>query len=155
VDNKNWESLQALASFRISQQNPEDAVLQLGLSYEIWKDMEPDDIDRPSYDARVVASKLMVELEAYEMGADVLESLLEDNDEDAETWYLAGFCYSHTDVYAASEYLVRAKELLVKQKVEESSIHKQVDDLMQSVSERLATMPPMPADNDASNEDDE
>jgi tetratricopeptide (TPR) repeat protein len=140
VDPSSWEALQALASFRISQQNPEDALLQLTRSYEIWKELEPEDIDSPSYDARVAASKLFVELEAYEMGAEVLESLLEDNDEDAETWYLCAFCYSHTDITSAPECLETAKKLLKKQKIEEPAIHKQVDDLSVTVAEKLASM---------------
>lgn len=104
--------------------------------------MEPNDIDRPSYDHRLAAAKMFVELEAYELGSEVLETLLEDNDEDPEIWYLTAFCYSHTDVHSAPEYLEQASNLLAKQKVNEPTILKQVDDLDKMIHEKIASLPP-------------
>lgn len=142
VDPHNWEVLQVLASYRISQQNPEDAVTQLSRSFESWREMEPNDIDRPSYDHRLAAAKMFVELEAYELGSEVLETLLEDNDEDPEIWYLTAFCYFHTDVHAAPEYLDQASHLLAKQKVNEPIILNKVDDLDKQIHQKIATLPP-------------
>lgn len=142
VDDRNWETLQAIASYRISQQNPEDALVHMKRSFELWKDMEPEDIDRPTHDARVAAAKLFIELEAYEEGSEVLESLLEDDDENAETWYLTAFCYSHTDVESAPEYIERAKELLTKQNITDPGIMKQIHDLTRTVEQKLQNMPP-------------
>lgn len=147
VDNANWEVLQVLASYRISQQNPEDALTQLRESFKNWIDMEPNDIDRPSYDHRLACAKMFIELEDYEFGAEVLETLLEDNDEDAEIFYLTAFCYSHTDVYAAPEYLEHASELLRKQQITEPAIIKQVEDLNKQIGDKLATMPPPPTES--------
>ena len=140
VDAENWETLQAIASYRISQQNPESALLHLQQSYAMWKDLDPDNIDRPSHDARVAASKLFIELEAYSEAAEVLESLLEDDDTNAETWYLTAFCYAHTDVESAPEYIDHTKLLLRKQNITDPGILKQVEDLTQTVTEKLQNL---------------
>ena len=117
-------------------------MLQLTRSFDAWKEMEPNDIDRPSYDHRLACAKMFVELEAYEIGAEVLETLLEDNDEDAEIWYLTAYCYAHTDVHSAPEYLEQASALLSKAKIMEPLILKQISDLEQKIQQTLATMPP-------------
>lgn len=142
MDNTNWETYQAIASYRISQQNNEDALEQMKKSYNLWKDLEAEDIDRPSYEARVTAAKLFIELEAYYEAGEILETVLLDNDEDAETWYLAAFCYSTTDVRSCPEYLENAKNLLTRQGITDPGIHKQVDDLMVKVAAELETLPP-------------
>lgn len=142
VDANNWEVLQVLGSYRISQQNNADALIQLTRSFELWAELEPNDIDRPSYDHRLACAKMLVELDAFETAAEVLETLLEDNDEDPEIWYLTAYCYSHTDVHSAPDYLDQASILLAKQKITEPTILKQVDDLDKKIHATIASLPP-------------
>ena len=46
----------------------------------------------PSYDFRAVTGRLLVELSQYEVAKGILKSLLLEDDEDTEVWYLFSLC---------------------------------------------------------------
>jgi len=155
------EALQLMASFKISQQNNEEALEFLERSRKSWIQAEPE--DRPPFDFRLQAAKLFIELEGYQHAAEILEMLLEEFDENAEVWYLLGFVETYTDPESALESLTKARELLVKTKCSEPEIFAQVDSQLQKVKEKIARLPPKPTttstldgeEDDEDNKDDE
>ncbi|KAI5839840.1 hypothetical protein DFP73DRAFT_518309, partial [Morchella snyderi] len=92
------EALQTLASLRLSQQRPTDAVAALQRSLSLW--LHPsspsaaadDDTNTPSYAARVNLAKLLIETQQYDSALDVLERLQLEDDQLPDLWYLGGWC---------------------------------------------------------------
>jgi predicted Zn-dependent protease len=87
LDNNNFEALQLMASFKISQSKKEEAVQFLTRSKDAWQLAE----ELPPYELRVNALKLFLELEQFEISASVAEDLIAENDCDPEIWYLYAF----------------------------------------------------------------
>jgi hypothetical protein len=65
----------------------------LRASYNLWKDLEPNDEKMPSYEFRVATSKLLLELQEWDWAQELLQSLLEEEDSVAEVWYLLSFAF--------------------------------------------------------------
>jgi len=136
LDPINTEALQLMASFKISQQNYEEALNYLIRSKNTWIDKAVEDM--PSYEFRTQCAKLCLELEQWETASDVLDLLLEEFDENAEVWYLAGFAYSFYEAEAALECLTKSRELLVSQNIQNPQILEQVDTCLSKVNQLLA-----------------
>lgn len=58
-------------------------------------------------------AKLMLELQQNETAAELLESLLEENDDVSEVWFLLATALSHFDVPAAIEPLNQCKAVRI------------------------------------------
>jgi tetratricopeptide (TPR) repeat protein len=86
------ETLQTLASVRISQLRVEDAKAALSRSMELWQDLPPEDPDVPDFAARISLSRLLIEVEMEQSALTVLERLIEEDDSSVEAWYLGGWC---------------------------------------------------------------
>ena len=66
------------------------------------------------YTARVQSGKILIELEEYDEATDCLETLLDEDDEVPDVWYLLGWAnYLHGKEYYsnARHYLHKAKEV--------------------------------------------
>jgi len=61
---------------------------------------------------QISATKLFLELDQYELAADVISIFLEENDEDPEALYLHSFAASFFDLELAEESLEKAKHVL-------------------------------------------
>jgi len=140
ISPNNFEALQLMASFKISQQNNEEALNYLKRSKEAWINVDAE--ERPPFDFRLQSAKLHIELEDYDSAAEILEMLLEEFDENAEVWYLLGFVETFSDPESALENLKKAKELLVKANCTEQEILHQVDSQIQKATEKVAKLPP-------------
>jgi tetratricopeptide (TPR) repeat protein len=71
-----------------------------------------DDINLPTYSQRISIVKLCIEVQLYEEALDFLQTLLADDDEDVDNWYLCGWTYYlMQDMVAAQEYLTKALEV--------------------------------------------
>lgn len=79
-----------LASVRLSQCRPEDALGSLTRSFSIWKDEPPTSPSIPTFVARLNLARLFVECEAYAEAIEVLEGLEDEDDEEFEVLYLLG-----------------------------------------------------------------
>ncbi|KAF2266946.1 TPR-like protein [Lojkania enalia] len=88
----NPESLQTLASIRISQLRVDDAKAALSRSMSLWKELDPDDPKVPDFSTRISLSRLLMEAEMEDDAIEVLERLVEENDGSVEAWYLGGWC---------------------------------------------------------------
>lgn len=86
------EALQTLASIRISQQRPADAVTALQRSYGLWSGLPADSADIPSYASRINLTKLLIETQQYDCALEVLERLQLEDDQLPDLWYLGGWC---------------------------------------------------------------
>lgn len=132
LDPNNVEALQTMASYKISQQNPEEALKFLKQSYEGWRDIDP--IDFPEFEFRVQTAKLFMELDDFKLAADILESLLNEDDEISELWYLLGFAEATIDPEHSLECLQKSRELLVATNCPEKEIFDQVDEQIKRVT---------------------
>ncbi|KAG8985581.1 hypothetical protein FRB94_003645 [Tulasnella sp. JGI-2019a] len=112
LDPDNPEVLRTLASVRISQQRNDEARVLVERSWVGWKDLEPGDINAPSTDDRLALAKLFLELEVYASSLAVIQSVLADNDQEAEAWYLQGLGYWEiSNAVAAGKAVVGVKEM--------------------------------------------
>jgi tetratricopeptide (TPR) repeat protein len=82
------EALQTLASVRISQQRPEDAVAAL---QRATAELGKADKELPSYAVRIGLARLLIETAQYESAIEVLERLQAEDDELPDLWYLGGW----------------------------------------------------------------
>eukprot|EP01125_Pyxidicula_operculata_P021385 TRINITY_DN8205_c0_g1_i1.p1 TRINITY_DN8205_c0_g1~~TRINITY_DN8205_c0_g1_i1.p1 ORF type:complete len:326 (-),score=79.94 TRINITY_DN8205_c0_g1_i1:45-989(-) len=153
IDSQNIEALQLMASFKISQQHPEQAIEFLNRSCQLWsKKLDPSEL--PPYEFRVQTAKLFIELEKYESAADVLDALLMEFDEISELWYLLGYCQSFYEPESAIDPLNTARELLVKENCQVPEIFGQVDACIKKVQEAIAKMPHNNIGGDEDGDDD-
>jgi len=91
-DETSPETLQTLASVRLSQEKKEDAQAALTRSMSAWKDLDPEDSAIPDFATRISLSRLLMEAELESNAMDVLERLVSEDDESVEAWYLGGWC---------------------------------------------------------------
>ncbi|OMH78701.1 UPF0661 TPR repeat-containing protein [Zancudomyces culisetae] len=81
---------QTLASVRMSQNNLEDAVLNLKKSVEMW---QANPQLTPSYENRISLARLMIEAQLYDDCLTLLETLQREDDQYVDLWYLYGWIY--------------------------------------------------------------
>jgi tetratricopeptide (TPR) repeat protein len=86
------ETLQTLASVRISQLRKDDAQKYLAQSMSIWKDFLPEDPRIPDYPTRISLARLLMEAEMEDEAIEVIERLIQEDDTSIEAWYLGGWC---------------------------------------------------------------
>ncbi|KAJ3385808.1 hypothetical protein HDU92_002837 [Lobulomyces angularis] len=90
----NPEVFQTYTSFLLSQNKPEEAQETVLKSMEIWFRENHEEMENvPEYNQRIALVKLLMELSLNEKALKVLETLQEEDDENAEMWYLYGWCY--------------------------------------------------------------
>eukprot|EP01121_Diplochlamys_sp_Union-15-3_P004966 TRINITY_DN15188_c0_g1_i1.p1 TRINITY_DN15188_c0_g1~~TRINITY_DN15188_c0_g1_i1.p1 ORF type:complete len:316 (+),score=56.84 TRINITY_DN15188_c0_g1_i1:32-979(+) len=128
------EVLQTFASYRISQCKNDDAIDLLTKSYNLWKDKGVGDLRLPSYELRLSTCKLFLELGKYQLASEILNSLLDEDDQISEVWYLLGYAYSFFDKEASMESLLKCKKVLQRENCKEPVIHQKVDDLLKHIS---------------------
>jgi len=62
---------------------------------------------------RVSTAKLFLELQQFEVAAEILVSLLDEDDNVSEVWFLLAFAYAHFDVPAAVQPLEECKRVRI------------------------------------------
>ncbi|KAL1642377.1 hypothetical protein SLS58_005451 [Diplodia intermedia] len=92
VHPNNPESLQTLASVRISQLRHDEARNALKMSMDLWKELKPEDPKVPDFPVRISLSRLLMEAELEDEALEVLERLILEDDQSVEAWYLGGWC---------------------------------------------------------------
>lgn len=106
-----------LASVRLSQCRPEDAVAALQKSFSIWREEPATSLTIPPFASRLNLGRLLVETEQYDEAIEVLEGLEDENDEDFEVLYLLGLvnwllAEKEADEKAKREAYIDAREVL-------------------------------------------
>jgi len=86
------ETLQTIASVRISQNKRDEARGYLGKSLNLWKDLDLGDTRVPDFPTRISLARLLMEAEMEDEAMEVLERLVSEDDSSVEAWYLGGWC---------------------------------------------------------------
>ena len=166
----NSDALQLKASFMLSAgKSPDEARECMKKSVGLWLGRRDDDDDDeasgrdenlvPSYSSRRSAVKILLELEEFELASRVIESLLDDDDEVIEVWYLGGWMYHLMgDEHRAESvaHLKRAKELGEKLGCDDVDMMQHVDELLGEIEEESEEEEEEEEDvNDDDNDEDE
>jgi len=125
TSSSNIDALQALANFRLIQNKNDEALKYLKLCFNVLNEtpvLHDDETDLSgSFEVRSNVAKIALELKQDEEALELIESLLQENDSNPETWWLAGNAYQRTgDVDNAREYLSKAKQMLDAKGVDHS-----------------------------------
>jgi len=151
LDPKNSETLQTFASFKISQQDKDAALKYLTESFQVWQKIS-DPTELPEFEFRVQTAKLFMELDNFRTAADILESLLNEDDEISELWYLLGFSLATLEPESSLECLTKSRNLLVRDKCPEAGIFEQVDEQIVRVKKLVEEYNSQPRENKNENE---
>ncbi|TFK95488.1 hypothetical protein BDV98DRAFT_608921 [Pterulicium gracile] len=106
-DPNNPEAQQSLASVRLSQNRPEEALSILLHAYASWRHLVPsilpsDDVPPPDASisplippipTRLAMTRYFLELGRYTEALEVIQSIMGEDDEEVEAWYLEGWCF--------------------------------------------------------------
>jgi tetratricopeptide (TPR) repeat protein len=88
----NVETLQTIASVRISQSKLEEARQYLSKSLKLWEHLPVDSPDVPDFPVRISLVRLLMESDMEDEAMEVIERLIKEDDSSVETWYLGGWC---------------------------------------------------------------
>ncbi|KAM8966666.1 uncharacterized protein RCH25_025319 [Pelodytes ibericus] len=149
------EALQLMASYLFSMEQIQEGKEYLLKSLAPWLPsmqkseedaLSPDssNVDLlesvlPPYESRITTAKLLTEAEEFELAAEILEGLLEEDDEVIQVWYLLGWvCYLQAKAPdeddalkdSARTYLRKAKKLYNKLKCDDSQLLEHVDQIL-------------------------
>ncbi|CAG5134769.1 unnamed protein product [Candidula unifasciata] len=150
ADGDNPEALQLKASFLLSKQEIEEAKELIKKSVSLWlPKLQASDTDTAGdaefdaveicpvpYSTRMQCAKILIEVEEYELSTDVSETLLDENDEVPDVWYLIGWAnyLQGQDYYGnARHYLHKAKEVYVKVKYQDLALLGHIDELLKEL----------------------
>lgn len=159
------EAMYLMASMRISQQRPADALPIIQKSYNIWKEKAeelhkgrleqeeeeenpyapPRDRDAeaaaiiPPYDTRHNTARLFIELGHYKDALAILEMLVMENDQSPGVWYTYAQAHMHTVNFTeAFECLATAKKLISREGTDDEELVEKVEKLYAEVKQKLA-----------------
>lgn len=140
------EPMQGLANLRLVQQKKEEADSLLKETYRRLNESCNDE-SLPSLEFRTATGKMLIEVERYEQACDVLEGVMQEDDENAELWFLVGTCYrAMDDLPNALEFFEKCQTMLNKLKkdlcnefyLEDQleSVNETIDELKHSIANR-------------------
>jgi predicted Zn-dependent protease len=96
---QNPEVYSTFASVRLSQCRNDDAKELLERGMNLWY-TEPEedkavvvDPSWPSFPSRMSLARLLIEVGSYDRALAIIETCEAEDDEDAQVWYLYGWCY--------------------------------------------------------------
>jgi tetratricopeptide (TPR) repeat protein len=150
ADEQNPEALQLKANFLLSKDEKEQAKELIKKSVALWlpklqsadsqsaaeEEFDPVELCSIPYTTRVQCAKMLIEVEEYELSTDVSESLLDEDDEIPDVWYLIGwanYLQGHDYYGNARHYLQKAKEVYVKVKYEDAALLGHIDELIAEI----------------------
>lgn len=146
-DPHNPEAHQLMASYWLSKENTEQAKASIEKSLSLWQHpggegggKEDDEMmagPNLSYEGRVGAAKILVELEMLDEAENILHTLLEEDDEVVQVWYMLGLvqCERKTEECKppARYYLHKAKKLYCALGCDDEQVLQHVDELLTSL----------------------
>nr|CCA15620.1 conserved hypothetical protein [Albugo laibachii Nc14]CCA16319.1 conserved hypothetical protein [Albugo laibachii Nc14] len=126
------EPTQALASLRLTQTRTHEATELLEKTYHRIMELADDNL-MPDSVFRTVTGKLLIEVNMYDQACDILEDVVNEDDEDAEVWFLIATCYQNLgEAEEAVECFSKCQMLLKKlkrQSKHEFHLQEQLDDV--------------------------
>jgi len=150
ADPENAEAWQTKANFLISKEEKDEAKKAIQKSVSLWlpklqsldkgtlakEDFDPVEVCSLPFTARVQSGKILIELDEYEAATDVLETLLDEDDEVPDVWYLLGWAnYLHGADYHsnARHYLIKAKEVYTKVKYDDADLLSHIEEMLKEL----------------------
>ncbi|XP_064614281.1 uncharacterized protein LOC135477974 [Liolophura sinensis] len=147
ADGENPEAYQLMASLQLSQQQTQLAKENINKSVSLWlpkyrcsqnaeepsEQIDPLQMCPLTFETRMAASKILIEVEEFETASEILEGLLDENDEETEVWYLLGWLnYLQGEEYRgnARYYLRKAAQVYKKTKCEDKPLLKHTEELL-------------------------
>ena len=131
------EAVQALADLRLSQNRKGEALSLVQRTIDLCSDAKGSIV--PSYDFRAVTARLLVELSKYDLAINILKSLVQEDAEDTEVWYLLGLSYVLIgDNDKSKVALNKAKTIVESVSGTDASLIERIDNLIEHrvISER-------------------
>uniref|UniRef100_A0AAV1UIU2 Assembly chaperone of rpl4 n=1 Tax=Peronospora matthiolae TaxID=2874970 RepID=A0AAV1UIU2_9STRA len=152
------EPTQALANLRLVQQNKEAAEELLDETYRrLTEHCTVDSL--PSLEFRTATGKMLIEVERYEQACDVLEGVMQEDDENAEIWFLVATCYrAMDDLPSALEFFEKCRRMLTKLKKElraDFYLDDQLESVVESIDKLKTLIADLPLERDGESESDE
>lgn len=151
ADSLNPEAYQLKAQFLMNIEKVQEAKEMIEKSVSLWlpqlqenDDDVPENMPGVSYDTRIVTSKILIELELYEMANEVLFTLLDETDEDPQVWYLMGYASvlesakckgddAEDALTNAREYLQNAQTTYHKVEFDDPEMLKHIEELLEKI----------------------
>ncbi|XP_003728431.2 probable assembly chaperone of rpl4 [Strongylocentrotus purpuratus] len=142
------EAHQLLASYWLSKDNKQEAIASMKKSLSLWQYLEGDGegggsnddiIVEPilSYENRIGAAKILMELEMWDESENVLHTLLEEDDEVVQVWYMLGLVQHERGLEQckpqARYYLHKAKKLYCALSCDDEEVLVHIDELLTSL----------------------
>ena len=92
----------------------------------------------PSVEFRMHAANLLVKVEDYKKSVKILDSIIQEEDEHLEAWFLLASNLCHLKKYDSSKECLKNIDLLMeKYKVKEPELNKAVEDIKRKVQKGL------------------
>ena len=114
----------------------------------------------PSIDFRMVTCRLLVELQQFKDAVRVLDTVVQDNDENPEAWYNLAFAYFNLKKYQnAEECCKNVRTMALKLKLQDVELQAGTEELWGAIRKALGKNPQRHESDDENmgegNEDDE
>lgn len=92
----------------------------------------------PDLEFRMVTSRMLVELLQFKPAVRILDSIIQENDENPEAWYLLAFCHFHLKKHKnAEECLKNVRTTMIKLKILDPDLKAGAEELYKSVLKAL------------------
>lgn len=137
------ETLQTLASIRISQMRMDDARKALLSSLDLWTHLDPEAAEVPAFPTRISLTRLLMEAGLEDRALEVLERLISEDDQSVETWYLGGWCLyllsqeQSNLQHASREWLNQALRLFQLTDYEDERLRQHCEELVVHLNQSL------------------
>lgn len=96
----------------------------------------------PQIDFRMVTCRLLVELQQFKDAVKVLDTVVQDNDENPEAWYNLAFCYFNLKKYQnAQECCKNVRTMCVKLKLQDGELQSGTEELWGAIRKALGKNP--------------
>jgi len=165
ADPSNPEAFQAQANYALIVEEIETAKTAIDKSLQLWLPDQLKFIEEHvgtettlSYEFRISTVKILLDLEDYDNAVTILDSLLEEDGEEVNTWYLLGWsnylrCKEESE-YAGNALHYLEKALVVNKKcpTDDEDLIEHITTLIDELKEMGATAA---ADDDDSDEDEQ
>jgi len=146
VDPSNPEGWQALASFLLVLGESEEAGVAMERSLSLWLPQHTawaatgeGEQTNLSYDTRLASVKVLLDLEQFDKAAEILDSLLEEDNEVVAAWYLHGwlnYLRNDPDFHGnVRHYLKRAQQVHVMSPTDDEAMMEHIKELLTEVGE--------------------
>lgn len=146
IDGQNIDALQSLGNLRMIRNKDDEAKKYLNTVYNIIMKIKKD-VDQqesaskqlPSIDFRMQTTRLLVELQEFKKSVKILDTIIKEEDERVETWYLLGFCFCKLSLFQnALECIKNVETLIKKQKITNQEFLAGTSELSENIEKGIA-----------------